>query len=273
MKPKIIFFGNGMLAEAALEVLQKNFEIVFHAKTKEDLETVKEIKNEELNNSENDSEHKIYGVLASYGVIIKQDVLDLFEPEGIINLHPSKLPDLRGPSPIETAIVRGDTNFTISIMKLVRKMDAGPIYYQENFEFNKFVQKSEIYRTLASAGSEWISKNLLNLPEPFLQDERDATFSSFLDKTMSELKPAEKTASRLYNEVRAYQGFPKSRIQISGVDCIIIDAHESREVEEIKGHKELSIKCSDGNYLVIDSLQPAGKKPMDAKAFVNGYLR
>ena len=118
---KIIFFGNGPLAEHALRVLEKKFEVVFHAKERADLETVKKLKV---------SHKELHGVLASFGVMIKSDVLELFEPEGILNIHPSLLPLYRGATPIESAILNGDTEFSVSVMKLVSAMDAGPIYYQ-----------------------------------------------------------------------------------------------------------------------------------------------
>ena len=113
---KIIFFGNGPLAEAALEVLKKHFEVIFHARTKEDLAQVIELKREFP---------EAHGVLASFGVMIKSDVLEVFEPEGILNIHPSLLPKYRGASPIESAILAGDTEFSVSIMKLAKAMDAG----------------------------------------------------------------------------------------------------------------------------------------------------
>lgn len=262
---KIIFFGNGPLADAAKSVLAPRFNIIFHARKPEDLTEVKKLVQAHTG-------EKIHAILASFGVLIKQDVLDLFEPEGILNLHPSKLPDLRGPSPIETAILRGDTDFTISVMKLVKQMDAGPLYYQETLKFTKSTPKSEIYERLAKTGAEWLVKNLLELPAPRPQ-EGTPTFSKLLDTSLSPLNPAEKSAEALYNEIRAFQDFPKSRMQIHGIDCIIKSAHVSETPEPIKNHTDLSLKCADGNYLIIDSLQPAGKKPMDAKSFTNGYLR
>ena len=71
---KIIFFGNGPLADYALAELEKHFEVVFHARNKEDLENARELKAK-------DSE--IHGVLASFGVMIPESVLEIFEPEGI----------------------------------------------------------------------------------------------------------------------------------------------------------------------------------------------
>jgi len=257
MKTKIIFFGNGPLANYSLEALKQTFEIVFHARTKEDLETVKNLKSENP---------ELKGILASFGIMIKNDVLDLFEPEGILNIHPSLLPKYRGSSPIETAILNGDRDFSVSIMKLVRKMDAGPVYFQETLKLPENISKDEIYQELATAGATWLSENLEHLPEP-KEQEGEPTFTEKFDKSRSELKPEEKTAEELNNEVRAFKNFPKSRYDFFGIDCIILKTHIS-EKEEL-----LSIKCKDGKFLSIDELQPAGKKPMDVKSFLNGYKK
>ncbi|MBQ9016943.1 methionyl-tRNA formyltransferase [Candidatus Saccharibacteria bacterium] len=256
-KPKVIFFGNGPLATAVFGGLKDKIELIFWAKKKEDLGEVEKIVGS--------SEQKIYAVLASYGVIIPERVLNLFEPEGIINIHPSYLPDLRGPSPIETAILRGDIEFGVSVMKLALKMDAGPIYYQTKYEFNKFVQKAEIYDTLGKIGGEWVGENLLNLPEPILQDEAEATYSKMLDTSMAKLKPEEQTAEEMFDQVRAFAGFPKTRYEFFGKDCIVLSAHVANEVDK------LSIRGKDGLYLVVDEVQPAGRKPMNSKSFINGY--
>ena len=80
MSTKFIFFGNGPLAEATLNQLltAENLELVFHAKTKDDLAEVTRLKQKNP---------EIKGILASFGVLIKSDLLELFEPEGILNLH------------------------------------------------------------------------------------------------------------------------------------------------------------------------------------------
>lgn len=278
---KIIFFGNGPLADYSKAILEQNFEIVFHARTKEDLEEVKRLKAENP---------KLKGILASFGVMIKSDVLDLFEPEGILNIHPSLLPKYRGSSPIETAILNGDKEFSVSIMKLVKVMDAGPIYYQETLNavsiaYKKYEfqhgpieanidlmiptpSKDDIYCALAFCGANWLVENLDNLPTPVDQDNTKATFTAKLDKSMSPLKPETKSADELLNEVRAFKGFPKSKHDFFGLDCIVLKAHTS-DSEESK----LSLKCVDDRYLIVDEIQPAGRKPMDAKSFLNGYAK
>ncbi len=272
-KPKVIFFGNGPLADYALEILEPNCDIIFHARTREDLEEVKKIK------SENSDAH---GILASFGVIVKPDVLELFEPDGILNIHPSRLPDLRGPSPIETAILRGDREFFVSVMKLVKEMDAGPIYYQ--FKTPELVKsdyacpedKEVIYSTLAHAGANWIFENLNKLPNPVKQSKEHVTFCQKLDKSMSVLDPEKKSARELMLEIRAFSGFPKSKYIFAGIECTIISAHVATPDEAsscIDNVYTMYIQCHDGSVLIIDTLQPAGRKIMDAKSFVNGYMK
>ena len=120
-REKIVFFGNGPLANYALKILEQQFEIVFHARNKADLDEVCRLKKEDPD---------LHGILASFGVMVPVSVLELFESEGILNIHPSLLPAYRGASPIESAILDGDDEFSVSVMKLVKAMDAGPIYYQ-----------------------------------------------------------------------------------------------------------------------------------------------
>ena len=266
MSTKFIFFGNGPLAEATLNQLltTKNLELVFHAKTKEDLVEVARLKQENP---------KIKGILASFGVLIKSDLLELFEPEGILNLHPSLLPLYRGASPIESAILNGDRDFSVSIMKLVKAMDAGPIYYQTTLKASDFStnlpEKSEIYQKLATIGTNWLIKHLDSLPKPTLQDDEKATFTTKFDKSDSNLFLSGLSATAALNRIRAFQGFPKSKLLIHGLECIILKAH----IETKETSNPLSFVCQDGNFLVIDQLQPASKKPMNAKSFINGYLK
>ena len=269
-KPVIIFFGNGPLADFALDVLKPNCTILFHAKNKEDLSMVKKIKSENPN---------ALGILASFGVLIKQDVLDLFEPEGILNIHPSLLPKYRGASPIESAILNGDNDFSVSIMKLVPAMDAGPIYYQTTLK-NLPLNKTTIYQALAQSGSTWLCDNLKNFlsfhktpdvslfPKYHLQDNQSATFTKKLDKSMSFLSPKTDTAEITLRKIIAYQTFPKPKYSFHGQDVIILSAH--LETSRPEQAKKLFIACADNKFVVIDTLQPLSRKPMDAKSFLNG---
>ncbi|MBR3320257.1 hypothetical protein IKG20_03070 [Candidatus Saccharibacteria bacterium] len=269
---EIIFFGNGPLADSAIKVLEPDNTILFHARTKEDLETVKKIR----------SEHKdAIGVLASFGVLIKQDLLDLFEPEGILNIHPSLLPLYRGASPIESAILNGDSDFSVSIMKLVKAMDAGPVYHQETLK-NLPLNKATIYDALAVSGATWLRENLANFvalhaknadaaslfPDYHLQDEGKATFTKKLDKSMSLLTPEVDSASITLRKIVAYQGFPKPKYSFFNQDVIILSAHIEKTCPD--STKNVFIRCADNQYVVVDRLQPLSRKPMDSKSFLNG---
>jgi methionyl-tRNA formyltransferase len=269
---KIIFFGNGPLAESALKVLESTTDIIFHAKTKEDLTTVKRIKHENPD---------ALGILASFGVLIDTDILELFEPEGILNIHPSLLPKYRGASPIESAILNGDNDFSISIMKLVKAMDAGPLYYQETLS-NLPLDKKTIYDSLATKGATWLVENIPNFinlhkskelsttlfPNYHLQNDAEATFTSKLDKTMSMLTPSIDSSCRTLRKIIAYQGFPKPKYTFFEQEVIILSAHIEDSCPT--GTKKLFIKCADDKYVIIDQLQPPSRKPMDTRSFLNG---
>ncbi len=256
---KVIFFGNGPLADAALEVIKQHFEVVFHARTREDLEKVKEIKREMP---------ETHGALASFGVIIREDMLELFEPEGILNIHPSLLPLYRGASPIESAILAGDTEFSVSIMKLAKAMDAGPVYWQTTLS-DLPLDKAVIYRELAEVGAKWICENIDNLPITVEQDEKKATFCGKMEKSMGILHPETESAAEIYRKIVAFQGFPKAKYAFYGKNCAILEVHILKPGETAV----LPLPCADGTVISIDSLQPDGKKPMDAKAFLNGYKK
>ena len=259
MAGKVGFCGNGPLADYALEVIERDCEVIFHARSREDLEEVCRIKNEVP---------EAYGILASFGVMIPEKVLELFEPEGILNIHPSLLPLYRGASPIESAILNGDTEFSVSVMKLVKAMDAGPIYYQTTLS-DLPLCKDDIYKALAETGANWICKNLMNLSEPVLQDNSKATYCGKLDKSMSLLTPETDTAEVTFRKIVAFQGYPKPKYSFYGIKCIILEAHILSKSEAAA----LSIPCADGGVVAIDRLQPEGKKPMDAKSFINGYKK
>ncbi len=272
-REKIIFFGNGLLAEKALAVLERECQIIFHARTREDLARSVELKR---------GNPEAVGVLASFGVLIPSSVLEVFEPEGILNVHPSLLPAYRGASPIESAILDGATEFSVSVMKLVKAMDAGPIYFQATLTGAEIAQKAEaelvaglippksaIYAVLAETGAEWVARHLCDLPEPAAQDEAQATFCGKLDKTMSFLTPETDTAEQTLRKIVAFSGFPKAKYAFFGVSCIVLEAH----ILEAGETAVLTLPCADGQILAIDRLQPEGRKAMDAKSFVNGYRK
>ena len=214
---------------------------------------------------------KPVGVLSSYGKIIPQETINLFHP-GIINIHPSLLPKYRGPTPIETAIANGDDKTGVSIMQLSAGMDAGPVYVAKEHALTKKETKPELYHTLATVGANLLLEALPSIIDgsltPTPQDDSKATYTKLLSKEDGWLRPETVTAAEAEQLVRAYLGFPKTKITLNGHSVIITKAHASNEQ-----HKATDILCKDGNYLSIDEIiAPSGRR-MSAGDFERGYLR
>lgn len=212
---------------------------------------------------------KPVGVLVSYGKIISQAIIDMFSP-GIINIHPSLLPKYRGPSPIESAILHGDTETGVTIMQLTKKMDAGPIYKQITVPLLDIETAPELETQLAELGAQELG---LLLPAiingsvtPTEQDEKITTYCQLLTKEDSALDTSELTAEQAERRVRAYIGFPKSKVTIAKQPIVITKAHVTNTHQNV-----LDLKCADGRFLRIDELIGPSGKTMNAQAFLNGY--
>jgi hypothetical protein len=208
-------------------------------------------------------------ILVSFGKIIPQDIIDSFEL-GIINLHPSLLPKYRGPSPIESAIYNGDNITGVSIMTLNDKMDAGAIYAQAPVKLTPVTTASQLYQQTAQLGSKLLIQILPQIiagkliPEP--QDDTQATYCSLLTKAQGWLNPEQSSADQLVNQIRAYNVFPKSRLEIYDQICIITDASADSQPTS-----PLNFECVDGQFLNIHQLIAPSGKTMTATAFINGY--
>jgi methionyl-tRNA formyltransferase len=207
-------------------------------------------------------------VLSSYGRIVPKEVIDLF-PLGIVNIHPSLLPKYRGPTPIESAILSGDTSAGVSIMQITPEMDAGPVYAQESIDLSGHEDKFELYDRLSTIGSQLLLRTLPSILDgsllPAPQDESRATYSRLLRKEDAMIDPSAISATDAERRVRAYLGFPKTKITLYEQTVIITKAH----VSSTPGG--LSVECQDGDYLVIDELiGPSGRR-MAGRDFKNGY--
>lgn len=210
------------------------------------------------------------GVLVSYGKIIPQSIIDLFEP-GIINLHPSLLPLYRGPSPIESAIRNGDDMTGVSIMQLSAKMDAGPVYTAKQHPLKGTETRLELYHTLAVVGTNLLLETLPRIIsddlQPVKQDESRAVYCQLLQKQDAALDPKSVSAQTAERLVRAHAGFPKTKIDIEGTPIIITEAHVSHEK-----NTPLDILCQDGAFLSVDTLIAPSGRTMDSAAFLRGYI-
>lgn len=218
------------------------------------------------------------GILVAFGQIIPQSVIDIF-PKGIINIHPSLLPKHRGSIPIESAILSGDETTGVSIMKLEKKMDAGPLYGKAQIDLSGNESKQFLADTLLEIGGALLKEIIPMIMEdtaaPLPQDDTSATYDTLITKENGRIDP-HKSARELEREIRAYLEWPKSKINIAGVDMVITAAHTSNTPSAgapgttfVNG-KELGIQTGNG-MLIIDMLKPAGKPEMPAAAFLAGY--
>lgn len=210
------------------------------------------------------------GILVSFGKIIPQSIIDLFSP-GIINLHPSLLPLYRGPSPIESAILNGDSETGISIMQLSAAMDTGPVYLQEKVSLGGTETALELYESLGQRGAELLADSLPAIIDgslaPTPQDDSAATYCQLITKADG-IVDWHKPATQIEREIRTYAGWPGSRTTIGDIEIIITSAH----IEKDSGtSQQLTIQCGDSQYLAIDTLKPVGKKEMPIQAFLAGY--
>jgi methionyl-tRNA formyltransferase len=211
----------------------------------------------------------VTGVLVSYGKIVPQRIIDLFTP-GIINVHPSLLPKYRGPSPIESAIINGDTVTGVTIMQLSAKMDAGPIYITKEHPLQGTETRPELYHALADVGTNLLLETLPRIIEeallPTPQNDANATYSQLLQKSDTVLNPSVVTSAQAERRIRAHIGFPKTKLTLLNQSVIVTKVHISDQPKT-----PLDVVCRDGAYLCIDELVAPSGRRMNAEAFLNGY--
>lgn len=210
-------------------------------------------------------------VLVSYGKLLPQRTLDVFNPIGVINVHPSLLPKYRGPAPIEAAIVNGDKTTGISIMRLTAGMDEGPIFAQTTIPLDGTETKPALTASLANAGATFLAETLPSilsgqlLPTP--QQNDDVSYTSLLTKDLGILEPLTDDAYALERKVRAYLTFPKTRLKIKNTDVIVTSAKVVPEYDAAP----LVIRCTNNTYLEVRELIAPSGKSMSGEAFLRGY--
>ncbi len=235
------------------------------------------------------------GVVVAYGRIIPQEILDLF-PLGCLNIHPSLLPKYRGASPIQSAILNGDIVTGITIIKLDAKMDHGDIVVRSSYPLTSEETHQTLSKKLAQTGAELMIKTLPDYLagkiklEP--QDDSQAIYCEMIKK-QDGLIDWNKDAEQIERQIRAYAPWPGSfsefnindkKINVKITSAHIYNNEETQHVVSLPWQKQSSIGkfnvdnnqlivlCGRG-ALLIDKLQPEGKKEMTAKEFINGYLK
>jgi methionyl-tRNA formyltransferase len=289
MKEKVnyIFFGTGPLAESVLFSLYKNNIIPKVVVTKPDAKAGRDhhiesphiktwcelkgiqvyqpedLKSEEVFNTFKDMNFDL-AIVASYGKIIPKNILDL-PKYGFLNVHPSTLPEFRGPSPIESQILAARKEIGITIMKLNEKMDAGEILVQSKIFPRDIATIKELEIECGQAGGELLSQVLdyylmgnLKLIE---QDNSQATICKFVRKEMGEIKLTD-NINEIKNKYRAYYGWP---------GIYFFHIHNDKQIR-VKITKINLEKESDNILDIIEKVIPEGKSEMTFEEFQRGYF-
>jgi methionyl-tRNA formyltransferase len=221
-------------------------------------------------------------VVAAFGQILRSDVLDL-PPYGCINVHASLLPRWRGAAPIQAAILHGDRHTGVSILKMDTGIDTGPILNQRAIQIAPQDTAGSLSDKLAHLGAELLietlPKYLSGEIQPQPQDEKEATYASILKKVDGQLVFS-LPAQVLANRVRAFNPWPGTFMTWQGRTLKVHRAHAitgdlQTRLSNIKPgsriiHERWPAIVATNGILVLDEVQPDGKKPMKGSDFLRG---
>lgn len=271
---KIVFFGTSSFAVPTLQkLLDLHFDIVAvvtqpdkpQGRTKQCVPSpIKQlaqkynlpvIQPEKLNLSDLKNYPADLGVLVAYGQLINPDIIKSYQ-YGIINIHPSLLPQYRGPSPVQSALLDASPETGTSIMVLDNNLDTGPIINQKKI----FIASADDYLSLsnklailsadllATSIDKYINKEIT----PVSQNNDHATYSKIINKKNGEIKLTDHP-EQIISKLKAFTPWPGIYFIWKNKRFKILSAH------------------LNNNKLVIDTIQPEGKKSMIFAEFIKGY--
>ena len=217
------------------------------------------------------------GILIAFGSILNREIISL-PKMGIINLHPSLLPQYRGSAPIPRAIIKGEKETGNSIIKINEGIDSGAIILQERIKIKSEDTAGSLSERMAKEGASLLLKAISLLKEEKAtlrtQNEEEATFAPKLKKSDG-LINWKREAEEIHNLVRGLSPWPSAYTYLEGKRLKIweseIKKEEGKPGEILKAEKEqLLIGCGKGS-LLIKRLQLEGKKKMAAGEFLRGH--
>ena len=215
-------------------------------------------------------------IVAAFGQILRQEVFDMAH-YGCINVHGSLLPRWRGAAPIQAAILAGDVQTGITIMKMDSGVDTGPILSQHALAISPLDTSGSLFDKLSRLGADLLLETLPRYLSgeliPLAQPEEGATYAPRLAREDGRLDFT-KPAVELERRVRAYFPWPGTWMDWKGTPLKISHAHVS-EVDSPGIGLRLTIEANpavatSAGILILDEVQPSGKKVMSGKAFLIG---
>lgn len=218
------------------------------------------------------------GVVVAYGHILRQDVLDV-PPRGMLNVHASLLPQLRGAAPIEHAILQGFGETGVSIMQMVLRMDAGPVIHQVSTPIAPDETAGELTVRLAEIGAlalvEALAMMEMSAATPSPQDDGLATFAPKIAREQARID-WNASAEEIARVVRAFDPRPGAWTTLAGREIKLFGARPADDPAEptepgrvVATDPALIVATGSGALQFLD-VQPAGRNRMAAHDWVRG---
>ena len=214
-------------------------------------------------------------VVAAFGQILKKDVLEL-PRYGCLNVHASLLPRWRGAAPVNAAILHGDDETGVTIMQMDVGLDTGPMLRQRSIPLRQEDTAGSVFEKLSLLGADLLLETLPNYLSgkltPIPQPEEGITYAPMLKKEEGQLDFTH-DVHELERRVRAFNPWPGAFMDFDGV---LLKIHRARvETGEAMEGQRLIVQDqpavgAQGGILILEEVQPAGKKTMSGKSFLAG---
>ena len=218
-------------------------------------------------------------VVAAFGQILRPHLLNL-PPHGCLNVHASLLPRWRGASPIHHAILAGDTETGITLMQMDAGLDTGPMYVQQVIPIHPDETAASLHDRLALLGADMVGEFLAEILAGWLQPRpQDATLMTYAPMIAKEAGQITwgKTAVEIDRHIRAMTPWPGAFTFWDGQLVKILRARPQTdpslptgEPGQVMPHPDGVMVLTGEGGLILDQLQLAGKKVMEAGEFVRG---
>jgi methionyl-tRNA formyltransferase len=220
------------------------------------------------------------GVVAAYGKILPDSLLGI--PRlGMINVHASLLPEYRGAAPVHRAVIDGRIETGITIMRVVRELDAGPMLATARHHVGDDETSVEVERALASLGAPLLLSVVEQLAagtaHEIPQDDARATYAPKIQKTEGAVDWS-LPAARIHNLVRGLQPWPLVSAHLGGTRFLIHRTSRTGARADQPGGTvvraagdELDVAAGDGDVLRIVQIQPPDRRAMSAREFLAGH--
>ena len=223
-------------------------------------------------------------VVAAFGQILRKDVLEL--PRfGCVNVHASLLPRWRGAAPIHAAILAGDEETGVTIMQMDVGLDTGPMLAKRSIHLKPDDTAGSVFQPLSTLGADLLIETLPDYLsgglQPVPQPEEGVTYAPMMKKEDGKLD-FNFDANELERRVRAFNPWPGTFMDFDGTTLKVHRAHvtplpvgEGMGVRAADAGQRLIVENQPavgarGGVLVLDEVQPAGKKSMNGKSFLSG---